>query len=145
MPFGITNAHATFQALMNQVFLPFLIKFVLVFFDDILVYSQSLADHIDHLAIIFETLKKNTLYAKRSKCSFGQPQVEYLGHVINAHGVTIDRSKVQAMVNLPKPTSIKKEGFRWSEEADQAFAALKRAMPTTSMLTLPDYTQPFCG
>ncbi|XP_075084707.1 putative mitochondrial protein AtMg00860 [Nicotiana tabacum] len=145
MPFGITNAHATFQALMNQVFLPFLIKFVLVFFDDILVYSQSLADHIDHLAIIFETLKKNTLYAKRSKCSFGQPQVEYLGHVINAHGVTIDRSKVQAMVNLPNPTSIKKKGFRWSEEADQAFAALKRAMPTTSMLTLPDYTQPFCG
>lgn len=80
---------------------------MLVFFDDILVYSQYLADHINYLSIVFETLKKNTLYAKRTKCSFGQSQVEYLGHVITAQGVATDPSKVQAMVNWPKSTTIK--------------------------------------
>ena len=93
MPFGLTNAPSTFQSLMNQVFKPFFRKFLLVFFDDILVYSKSLSDHIVHLRTILEILATNKLYAKRSKCMFARKEVEYLGHVITSEGVHTDLKK----------------------------------------------------
>lgn len=77
MPFGLTNAPATFQVLMNDVFRPFLCKFVLVFFDDILVYSSSWTLHLEHLAIVLECLQRHQLFSKLSKCSFGQTRLEY--------------------------------------------------------------------
>ncbi|XP_026449232.1 uncharacterized protein LOC113349472 [Papaver somniferum] len=107
MPFGLMNAPATFHALMNEVFQPFLRKFVLVFFYDILVYSSSLADHLKHLTLVFSLLRQHSLYAKFSKCSFAQPQLEYLGHIITGNGVAADPDKVAAMVSWPQPTTLK--------------------------------------
>ncbi|XP_071680988.1 uncharacterized protein [Lolium perenne] len=105
MPFGLTNAPATFQCLMNQIFGEYTRKFVIVFLDDILVYSSSLQEHEQHLRLVFELLRKNQLYAKLSKCSFSQHQIEYLGHVISAAGVATDSSKTQAMKDWPVPIS----------------------------------------
>ncbi|GMI86644.1 hypothetical protein HRI_002333700 [Hibiscus trionum] len=107
MPFGLTNAPATFQSLMNQLFGAYLRKFVLVFFDDILVYSKSWDEHVRHLSVVLELLKTNQLYAKRSKCFFGQNQVEYLGHIISEKGVQTDPSKVDAMKDWPLPKNLK--------------------------------------
>jgi hypothetical protein len=112
MPFGLTNAPSTFQALMNSVFKEYLRKFVLVFFDDILVYNPILSSHVEHLELVLQVLRINTLYAKQSKCAFGAEKVEYLGHVITREGVSTDHSKIEAMQSWPQPTNIKQlRGF----------------------------------
>ena len=82
MPFGLKNALSTFQSLMNEVFKPFLRKFVLVFFHDILEYNRSLFDHVEHLRIVSGLLAKHPLYARKSKCMFACEEVEYLEHFI---------------------------------------------------------------
>jgi hypothetical protein len=88
---------STFQALMNQLLQPLLRKFALVFFDDILIYSKVVAEHCDHVQQVLQILRKNKLFAKSSKCTFGQQQIEYLGHIISAEGVSTDPSKIQAV------------------------------------------------
>jgi len=98
MPFGLTNAPATFQCIMNEVLAPFLRKFVMVFLDDILIYNPDLDSHLAHLEQVLETLKTNQLYLKKSKCSFAQGQVEYLGHVISGRGVATASDKIEAML-----------------------------------------------
>ncbi|XP_020200029.1 uncharacterized protein [Aegilops tauschii subsp. strangulata] len=105
MPFGLSNAPATFQALVNDVLHPYLCRFVLVFFDDIPIYSASWAKHLQHVAIVFNELRAHHLHLKRSMCSFGTPSVAYLGHVISAERVAMDADKVAVVVAWPTPHS----------------------------------------
>jgi len=97
---------------MNDIFKPYLRKFILVFFDDIPIYSSSYDQHLVDLKTAFETLKWHTLFVKMSKCSFGKTQVEYFGHIITIHGVSIDQKKVSSMTDWPQPKTVKKlRGF----------------------------------
>lgn len=107
MAFGSTNAPATFQALMNDVLRPFLRRFVLVFFDDILIYNSSWSDHLRHDKTVLEALRTHRLFLKRSRCSFGEESVAYLGHVITVDGIAMDSAKVLAVVDWPQPRSVR--------------------------------------
>ena len=107
MPFGLCNTPATFQALMNDALRPFLRRFVLVFFDDILIYSESWADHLRHVRAVLSTLQQHQLFVKRSKCTFGVESISYLGHIISAAGVAMDPAKVQAVADWPQPRSVR--------------------------------------
>ncbi|TYK30692.1 RNA-directed DNA polymerase (Reverse transcriptase) [Cucumis melo var. makuwa] len=150
MPFGLTNASATFQALMNTIFKPYLRKFVLVFFDDILISSKDEKEHVHHM----EKLK-----------------IEYLGHILSRDGVAIDPDKIKAIVDWPCPMNVrevrgltgyyrrfvqhygsiaaplthllKKGGFKWNDEAKEAFEKLKKAMMSLPVLALPSFDHPF--
>lgn len=94
MPFGLTNAPATFQSVMNELFRPYLRKFVLVFFDDILVYSSTVQEHVQHLEVVLKILLQHQFYANEKKCCFGNKEIAYLGHVISGDGVSADPAKV---------------------------------------------------
>ncbi|XP_066316099.1 uncharacterized protein [Miscanthus floridulus] len=104
-PFGLSNAPATFQVLMNDVLRPFLRRFVLVFFNDILIYSLSWTEHLRHMGLVFTALRAHDLFLKRSKCSFGALSVTCLGHVISADGFAMDSDKVAAVASWPTPRS----------------------------------------
>ena len=105
MPFGLTNASASFMDLMNRMFHE-LDGFVIVFIDDILIYSKSQEEHEEHLKIILQILREGKLYAKLNKCEFWLNQVVFLGHVISKDGITMDSNKVEAVVNWDRPTHV---------------------------------------
>jgi hypothetical protein len=106
MPFGLTNAPAAFMDLMNRIFHPYLDKFVVVFIDDILVYSRTKEEHREHLRIVLQTLREKKLYAKLSKCEFWLNEVTFLGHVVTAEGIHVDPSKIKAIQEWETPKNV---------------------------------------
>lgn len=107
MHFGLINAPLTFQSLMNDILRDFLRNFVLVFFDDILIFSANMETHLLHLEKVFNTLQQHSLKIKESKCVFGASQVEYLGHVISEKGVAMDPEKIKCIRQWKKPLTLK--------------------------------------
>ncbi|KAK5835561.1 hypothetical protein PVK06_011253 [Gossypium arboreum] len=106
MPFGLTNALTAFMDLMNRVFQPFLDQFVVVFIDDILVYSETEAKHDEHLRIVLQVLREKELYAKFSKCEFWLREVNFLGHVVSTEGIKVDPRKIEAFLEWKPPRSV---------------------------------------
>ncbi|XP_042023144.1 uncharacterized protein LOC121770490 [Salvia splendens] len=172
MPFGQTNAPSTFQAAMNSIFQHMMRKFVIVFFDDILIYSPSVEEHASHLSDVLTVLREHNFFVKLSKCSFCSPTVEYLGHLITDGLLKADPVKIEAMTAWPVPKNVKqlrgflgltgyyrrqyafiaapmtnllkKDAFCWTAGAEESFHALKKAMTRAPVLRLPDFEKPFC-
>lgn len=107
MPFGLCNAPSTFQETMNQLFQPFLRKFVIVFFDDVLVFSKTMKYHLVHLENAFQLLLSGKFSLKLTKCTFAQTQLEYLGHMVSGRGVEPVPEKLQAIQEWPRPQTVK--------------------------------------
>ncbi|GKD31496.1 putative reverse transcriptase domain-containing protein [Tanacetum coccineum] len=147
MPFGLINAPAIFMDLMNRVRRPYLDKFVIVFIDDILIYSKTREEHVEHLRLVLQLLKKEKLYAKFSKCEFWLRDVQFLGHVINGNGIYVDPSKIEAVKNWKSPRTLteKCKTFDWGEEHELAFQTLKDKLCNAPVLALLDGPKDFVG
>ncbi|GJR44913.1 putative reverse transcriptase domain-containing protein [Tanacetum coccineum] len=140
MPFGLTNAPAVFMDLMNRVCKPYLDKFVIVFIDDILIYSCNKEEHANHLRIILELLKKEKLYAKFYKCDFWMSIVQFLRHLIDSPGLHVDPAKIES--SLTELTQ-KNKKYIWGEDQESAFQLLKQKLCEALILTLPEGNDDF--
>jgi hypothetical protein len=167
MPFGLTNTPTTFQALINYVLRPFLCWFVLVFFNDILIYSSSWSEHLRHVQLVMEKMEEHSLFIKHSKCVFDARSVAYLGHVISKAGIAMDQQKLDAVLDWLVPRSVCvlrtflgivgyyrrfirdyknllcKDAFWWSPEVESNLRALPRALTEAPMLQLPVFDKVF--
>ena len=110
VPFSLTNAPTVFMCLMNGVFRKYLDKFVIVFLDDILIYSKTEEEHEQYLRLVMQVLREHQLYAKLSKCSFYQGRIHYLGHIISEEGVTVDPENIRAIMEWSTPKNILEVG-----------------------------------
>nr|GFA33379.1 putative reverse transcriptase domain-containing protein [Tanacetum cinerariifolium] len=146
MPFGLTNAPARFMDLMNQVCKPYLDKFVIVFIDDILIYSKNKKEHEEHLKLILELFKKEELYAKFSKCEFWIPRVQFLGHVIDSKGIHVDPANIESIkdwASLKSPTEIRQFFGLAGEKKEAAFQLIKQKLYNTPIMALPKGSKNF--
>nr|GEY88827.1 putative reverse transcriptase domain-containing protein [Tanacetum cinerariifolium] len=148
MPFGLTNAPAVFMDLMNRVCKPYLDKFVIVFIDDILIYSKNKEEHGEHLKTILKLLKDEKLYAKFSKCDFWLNSVQFLGHVIDSSGIHVDPAKIEAIKSwaastTPTELTQKNKPFIWGNDEEKAFQTLKRKLCSAPILSLPEGSEDF--
>nr|GFB76826.1 putative reverse transcriptase domain-containing protein [Tanacetum cinerariifolium] len=147
MSFGLTNAPAVFMDLMNWVCKPYLDKFVIVFIDDILIYSKDEKEHEEHLKAILELLKKEELYAKFSKCEFWILKVQFLGHVIDSQGLAgYYRRFIEGFSKIAKPMTKltqKKVKFEWGNKQEVAFQLLKQKLCSAPILALPEGSEDF--
>jgi hypothetical protein len=172
MSFGLTNAPAYFMYMMNMVFMEYLDKFVMVFIDDILVYSRS---EEEHLCLVLQKLRDHKLYTKLSKCEFWLKQVAFSGHVVSNGGISVDPSKVEDVLSWKAPTSVsdiqsflglagyyqrfiegfskiskpmtklleKDKRFEWTPACEASFQELKKRLTTAPVLVMPDMEKPF--
>ncbi|WVZ70365.1 hypothetical protein U9M48_019039 [Paspalum notatum var. saurae] len=163
MSFGLTNAPAYFMNLMNKVFMEYFDKFVVVFIDDILIYSKTEEEHEEHLRLVLRRPREHKLYAKLSKCEFWLDQVPFLGHIVSKGGIMVDPSEISSVMDwkvpklyygrfiesfsgIAKPmTPLLEKGvpFIWTKERQAAFDELKKRLTTAPVLTLPDLTKSF--
>nr|GEW11847.1 hypothetical protein [Tanacetum cinerariifolium] len=147
MPFGLTNAPAVFMDLMNRIFYEYLDKFVIVFIDDILVYSKTKEGHEEHLCIVLGTLRQEKLYAKFSKCEFWLGQVAFLGHIVSADGLAgYYRRFMEGFSRLALSLTKlmrKDEKFVWNKEREKSFEELKNRLVFAPILTLPSGSSGF--
>ncbi|GKD08053.1 putative reverse transcriptase domain-containing protein, partial [Tanacetum coccineum] len=143
MPFGLTNAPVVFIDLMNRVCKSYLDKFMIVFIDDILIYSCNKEEHEDHLRIILELLKKEKLYAKFSKYDLWISIVQFLGHVIDSQGIHIDPAKIEAIAKSLTELTQKNKKYIWGENQKLAFQLLKQKLCEAPILALPEGNDDF--
>ncbi|GKA96902.1 putative reverse transcriptase domain-containing protein [Tanacetum coccineum] len=146
IPFGLTNGHAVFMDLMNRVCKPYLDKFVIVFIDDILIYSHNKEEHANHLRIILELLRKEKLHAKFSKCDFWINVVEFLGHVIDIQGLHVAPPRLKQLIIgnlLLHPSKYKNKKYIWGEKQESAFQLLKQKFCKAPILALPEGNNDF--
>ncbi|CAI7841259.1 unnamed protein product [Closterium sp. NIES-53] len=141
MPFGLTNAPATFQAEMNHILRPLLDECVVVYLDDILIYSRDMKQHIEHLRHVFELLRREKFYVKLSKSEFALNKVQFLGQMVSAQGVHVDPKKIEAYAKIATPlTDLLKKNtpFKWEDVHQQVMEQLKTALTSAPILILPD-------
>nr|GEX50092.1 putative reverse transcriptase domain-containing protein [Tanacetum cinerariifolium] len=147
MPFGLTNAPAVFMDLMNRVCKPYLDKFVIVFIDDILIYSKNKQEHKEHLKIILELLKKEQLYAKFSKCEFWIPKVQFIGHMIDSQGLAgYYRRFIEEFLKIARlmtKLTQNKVKFNWGDKQEAAFQIIKQKLCSAPILALPEGSEDF--
>lgn len=172
LPFGLTNAPSTFSALMADVLQPHRDKYAEGFLDDILIHSATMEEHVGHVRAVLETLRQHHLFAKRSKCEFGVSKVDFLGHTISGEGINVDKKKIEAITQWPRPTTSTQvrsfvglcnfyrrfvkdfakiaapltsaqTTFTWGPEEERAFNELKTALTTAPVLLTPDFSLPF--
>ncbi|KAI2661149.1 Transposon Tf2-6 polyprotein [Labeo rohita] len=150
MPFGLSNSPAVFQALVNDVLRDMVNRFVFVYLDDILIFSQNERDHVQHVRRVLQRLLENRLYAKLEKCEFHAQSVPFLGFILSPEGIRMDPAKVEAVANWPTPDNRKatsltstRRQFCWSEQAQEAFDKLKSHFVSAPILKNPNPSRQF--